>query len=67
MNNKLIYSSNQMSQVVTNDILNLALTAIYQKPQNECFYIRHMDDWIILTKTRSQQQWMVKIMHQVMQ
>jgi len=32
-----------------------------------CFYVRYMDDWVILTKTRHQLQRVVKKMHRVMQ
>ena len=31
-----------------------------------CFYVRYMDDWVILTKTRRQLRRVIKKMHQVM-
>ena len=44
----------------------LLLKSLDDSIKNDCFYVRYMDDWVILTKTRRQLRRVVKKMHQIM-
>ena len=44
----------------------LLLKSLDNSIRKDCFYVRYMDDWIILTKTRHQLRRVVKKMHQIM-
>jgi RNA-directed DNA polymerase len=44
----------------------LLLKSLDDSIMSGCFYVRYMDDWVILTKTRHQLRRVIKKMHQVM-
>ena len=44
----------------------LLLKSLDDSISKDCFYVRYMDDWVILTKTRHQLRRVTKKMHQIM-
>jgi len=44
----------------------LILKSLDKIVSRECFYVRYMDDWLIMTKTRGQLRRLVKAMHNIM-
>ena len=44
----------------------LLLKSLGDSIMKDCFYVRYMDDWVVLTKTRRQLRRVIKKMHQVM-